>query len=181
MSESMEHPKAPRFRQPLTRREKWRADFPVDEAKDHFVARRDFTKFLILISGGFTLGQLWIGFSSLFRRPNGSREGLRIAGKSDLPIGGSLLFHFPTDKDSCVLVRLGAEEFVAFSTRCTHLLCPVGPRVEKGSFHCPCHNGWFDIRSGRRTAGPPERPLPRVRLETRGQDIFAVAMEPTTV
>jgi nitrite reductase/ring-hydroxylating ferredoxin subunit len=180
MSESTRYSQPPYSRQPISRREKWRADFPVDEKQDHFIARRDFTKFLILISGGFTFGQFWIALSTLFRGAKATPEGVRIAGKNDLPVGGSLVFHYPTEKDSCVLVRLAADEFVAFSNRCTHLMCPVVPRVDKGSFHCPCHNGWFDIRSGRRTAGPPERPLPRVRLETKGQDLFAVGIEKGT-
>ena len=53
----------PREQQP-----KWRRDFPVDTAEDEYVARRDFTKFLTLISGAFVFGHLWIGVKSLLRR-----------------------------------------------------------------------------------------------------------------
>lgn len=176
MDSTRSHP-PPFNKQPIDRKEKWRADFPVDEAQDHYVARRDFTKFLILISGGFTLGQFWIAISSLFKIRRDIPNGVRIAGKSDLPIGGSLVFHFPTEKDGCVLVRLSSSEFVAFSNRCTHLMCPVIPKVAQGSFHCPCHNGFFDIRTGRPTGGPPERPLPRVRLEVHNEGIFAMGVE----
>jgi Rieske Fe-S protein len=47
--------------------------------------------------------------------------------------------------------------------------------------HCPCHEGLFDLRSGRPVAGPPRRPLDIVRLQVRGDDIYAVGIEPRTV
>jgi Rieske Fe-S protein len=75
------------------------------------------------------------------------------------------------------LVRLTASEFVAYSQKCTHLSCAVIPRPELGSLHCPCHDGFFDLRSGRPTAGPPSRPLPRVVLDIRDGAIYATGME----
>jgi Rieske Fe-S protein len=42
---------------------------------------------------------------------------------------------------------------------------------------CPCHEGFFDLVSGRPIAGPPRRPLTRVHLDVRGGEIFAVALE----
>jgi Rieske Fe-S protein len=46
---------------------------------------------------------------------------------------------------------------------------------------CPCHEGYFDLESGRPLAGPPRRPLPRVLVEVRGQDIYATGVEIRTV
>jgi Rieske Fe-S protein len=43
-----------------------------------------------------------------------------------------------------------------------HLGCPV--RAFAGSFGCPCHGGQYDSE-GRRTAGPPVRPLNRYRTK----------------
>ena len=45
------------------------------------------------------------------------------------------------------------------------------------ALHCPCHNGWFDLESGRPTAGPPRRPLPRVTVEVRGGTVYATGVE----
>ncbi|MGH7505467.1 MAG: ubiquinol-cytochrome c reductase iron-sulfur subunit, partial [Longimicrobiales bacterium] len=59
----------------------------------------------------------------------------------------------------------------------THLLCPVIAQPERGRLHCPCHNGAFDIETGRPIAGPPERPLPRVRIEVRGDVVYATGIE----
>jgi Rieske Fe-S protein len=35
----------------------------------------------------------------------------------------------------------------------------------------------FDLRTGRQLAGPPPRPLPRIALEIRGDEIFATGVE----
>jgi Rieske Fe-S protein len=50
--------------------------------------------------------------------------------------------------------------FTAISNTCMHLGCPV--RAFTGSFGCPCHGGQYDAE-GRRTAGPPVRPLNRYK------------------
>jgi Rieske Fe-S protein len=56
----------------------------------------------------------------------------------------------------------------------------VQPRVAEGVIHCPCHNGYFDLASGRPVAGPPRRPLPRILLQVRGDQIYAVGVEERT-
>ena len=53
-----------------------------------------------------------------------------------------------------------AEQFVAISTRCMHLGCPVKFVEAAGRFICPCHGGVYDF-SGRVAGGPPVRPLDR--------------------
>ena len=47
---------------------------------------------------------------------------------------------------------------VAFSQQCTHLSCAVVPQPEQNRLFCPCHEGAFDLQSGRPIAGPPNRP-----------------------
>ena len=75
-----------------------------------------------------------------------------------------------------ILVRLGPDHFVAYDQQCTHLSCPVLPRPAEGKLHCPCHNGWFDLETGRPLAGPPRRALPRVLLEVRGDTVYATGI-----
>lgn len=52
------------------------------------------------------------------------------------------------------------NKFVALSSRCMHLGCPVRfvPAAER--FICPCHGGVYDFR-GMVAGGPPVRPLDR--------------------
>jgi Rieske Fe-S protein len=47
-------------------------------------------------------------------------------------------------------------------------------------FHRPCHNGWFDMETGRPTAGPPQRPLPRILLDVQGGIVYATGVEVST-
>jgi Rieske Fe-S protein len=98
----------------------------------------------------------------------------------DITVGAAIGFTYPNEHDPCLLVRLTPSEFVAFGQKCTHLSCAVIPRPEEGSFYCPCHEGRFDLRSGVPIAGPPRRPLTRIVLERRRQDIYAVGVEERT-
>lgn len=59
------------------------------------------------------------------------------------------------------------DEFIAVSTRCTHLGCPVRFVEASERFVCPCHGGVYDFRGGR-TGGPPVRPLDRFYTRVRG-------------
>jgi Rieske Fe-S protein len=61
------------------------------------------------------------------------------------------------------------EQFVAISTRCMHLGCPVRFTQAAARFICPCHGGVYDFQ-GIRTGGPPVRPLDRFYTRiTNGQ------------
>jgi len=159
----------------------WRQDFPIDWPQDLYVERRDFLKFLVLTSAAFTAGQAWIAAQNWYRRRSGQAPIQRIAGIHDIEVSGTLAFRYPNEHEPCLLVRVSATEFVAFNQKCTHLSCAVVPRPDEGSFFCPCHEGRFDLRSGVPIAGPPRRPLTRIVLERRGNDIYAVAIEERTI
>jgi nitrite reductase/ring-hydroxylating ferredoxin subunit len=170
---------APDFR-PSDVQPAWRQDFPIDWPQDQFVERRDFMKFMVLTSGALAVGQLWIAAQEWMRRMRGQPPRVRIASVDDLAAGGAIVFRYPGEHDTCLLVRTPAGELVAYNQKCTHLSCAVVPRLERGDLHCPCHNGSFDLASGRPLAGPPRRPLTRIQLEVRGRDIFAVGIEERT-
>ena len=158
----------------------WRQDFPIDWPQDLYVERRDFMKFLVLTSAAFTAGQVWIGAQNWYRRYSNRPPIQRLAAVGDLAVGGAIGFSYPAEHDPCLLVRVSDTEFVAFGQKCTHLSCAVIPRPQEGSFYCPCHEGRFDLRTGVPTAGPPRRPLTRVLLERRGDEIYAVGVEERT-
>jgi Rieske Fe-S protein len=52
------------------------------------------------------------------------------------------------------------NKFVALSSRCQHLGCPVRYTPAAQRFICPCHGGVYDFR-GMVAGGPPVRPLDR--------------------
>jgi len=58
------------------------------------------------------------------------------------------------------------NDFVAISTRCMHLGCPVRYVEASERFICPCHGGVYDIE-GKVSGGPPVRPLDRFYTRVR--------------
>jgi Rieske Fe-S protein len=62
------------------------------------------------------------------------------------------------------------EEYVAISTRCAHLGCPVRFVEAAGNFICPCHGGVYDFQ-GKVIGGPPVRPLDRFQTRVRGGQV----------
>lgn len=155
----------------------WRRDFPIDWPQDEIRSRRQFINLLALTSLAFVVGQVWVVLLSVLRRARGLPPRVAIARVDEVPVGGARLFHYPRDHDACLLVRLADDRFVAFGQKCTHLSCPVIPRPEEGRFYCPCHEGSFDLLTGRPLAGPPRRPLPRITLEVRDGTVFATGLE----
>src|SRR5438105_1216020 len=81
--------------QPESAQPAWRRDFPIDRPQDHYVARRDFTKFMVLTSLGFTVGQFWIAVQNWFRGRQGKPPVQPIASLTQLPVGKVLVFHYP--------------------------------------------------------------------------------------
>lgn len=79
----------------------------------------------------------------------------------------------------------------AFSRVCTHQHCIVSLNTDVNAINfgfnyatdhpaltCPCHLSVFDARqAGRAVSGPANLPLPRVRLELRGEDVVATGLE----
>ena len=60
--------------------------------------------------------------------------------------------------------------FIAISSRCAHLGCPVRWVDAAERFICPCHGGVYDLlgRARRRAAGAPARPLLHARERRSG-------------
>jgi Rieske Fe-S protein len=166
---------------PLATQPEWRKDFPIDWPVDQFVARRDFAKFLVLTSGAFAAGQAWIAAQDIVRKRRPAPPRVRIASLADVAAGSARVFAYPTEHDRCLLVRTADGELHAYSQSCTHLSCAVVPRLAEGVLHCPCHEGYFDLRTGKNIAGPPPRPLPRIVLAIEGDAVYAVGVEERAV
>ena len=54
---------------PVSEQPRWRHDFPIDVPQDDYVARRDFTKFMVLTSLAFVVGQVSIGVKNASGSP----------------------------------------------------------------------------------------------------------------
>ncbi len=154
----------------------WREEFSIFNADERYVGRRQFAKFLVLTSVGMFVGQAWILFKSLWTREPALPARV-IANIADVPVNGVKLFRYPTPDDPCILVRLNADTFVAYSQKCTHLSCAVHYVRESAQLVCPCHEGHFSARTGQVLQGPPPRPLPRILLRRDGAQLLAVGVD----
>ncbi|ADY26045.1 Rieske (2Fe-2S) iron-sulfur domain protein [Deinococcus proteolyticus MRP] len=91
-------------------------------------------------------------------------------------------------------ISVGEQHFAAFSRRCTHQGCPVvmvrdqevlalayNYRAEDAKhpqLGCPCHYSVFDpLKAGEAVFGQATLPLPRIALEVRGEQLYAVGRE----
>lgn len=57
-----------------------------------------------------------------------------------------------------IVIRIGQQNFRAFSATCTHLSCIVEYLKTKKIIYCNCHGGEYDL-TGKVIGGPPPKPL----------------------
>ncbi len=155
----------------------WKDEFSVHTADERYVTRRQFSKFLVLTSLAMLVGQVWIVVKSWFAPQPAAAPQVPVMRKGEIGIGEVKLFTYPTPQDHCILVRTAPETYVAYSQKCTHLSCAVYYSRESNKLECPCHKGFFAVDDGRVRAGPPQRPLPRIELETRGEELVAIGVK----
>ncbi len=155
---------------------KWRTDFPIEWEGDHYVSRREMVKFLTL--GSLLLAAAnWVTALAARLVGRDATAGKMVGLASVVEREGSMLFRYPTDKDPCIAVRTAEGKIVAYSQVCTHLSCAVVYSKPESKLICPCHNGSFNVTQGAPIGGPPTRPLPRIKLEQRGDELYATGVE----
>lgn len=154
--------------------EHWRKQFPVDSEQDVTRSRREFVGGLGVAAGAMACGQVALRTLTTNHKESEAgeahiatiEEGETLPKKlGEMTNGEAQLFHYPNEKSPCLFVKLDENTHVAFAQKCTHLCCPVIPEVDKGEFHCPCHHGSFDLKTGEPTAGPPRSPLAKVSVQ----------------
>ncbi len=163
---------------------KWREDFPFEHEGDDFITRRDFTRFLCVVSAGLTTGNGWILWKSRNHKAHNPPT-VEVCKTSDLEPGKWMVFNYPDDITPAMLIRRLNGDWIAYLQKCTHLACPVAyepNRDDSGeALTCHCHNGLFDINTGEGVAGPPRelRPLPRLVVEIDGDRVLITGFDYT--
>lgn len=155
----------------------WRRDFPYEAAAEEELTRREFARYLVAGAGAMAVGNVAIAAWTQLRTIN-TGEPRRIVALDQVAVNDTYLFSYPTDADPAILVRLDDREVVAFSQKCTHLGCVVYYEAAEHRWHCPCHEGNFETRTGAVLSGPPPRPLGRIDVEVRGDEIWALGYHP---
>lgn len=152
----------------------------IEKENERKLDRRSFMKTMVGAAGVFAVSTLpWgaIAAKELTGLKNKSYPKRKIADLSVLKVGDAVEFAYPGEHDSALLVRLGENEFRAYQNACTHLKCPVFWSKERGEMVCPCHHGFFDVKTGTPKAGPPKRPLPEITLQVEQGTICATGVK----
>jgi Rieske Fe-S protein len=147
----------------------WKRDFPYESAAEEEVTRREFARYLVGGAVVMAAGNVGLAAWTELRSIN-TGEPRAIVTLDEVDVGDTYLFQYPTAQDPAILVRLADRDVVAFSQKCTHLGCVVFYESDENRWHCPCHEGNFDARTGAVISGPPPRPLGRIDLEIRNDN-----------
>jgi Rieske Fe-S protein len=152
-------------------------EFPYERDEEAQVTRREFCNFLALTSTALFVGAAGFAAKSAIDARNEPHSApAQIPNAAQMPVGSSLNFRYPTEKDTAILVRVAETEYYAYGQKCTHLSCPVYFEKEHGRFECPCHEGAFDVKTGKVLYGPPPRSLDRIEIERRADgEVWAMA------
>ncbi|MFQ5824834.1 MAG: ubiquinol-cytochrome c reductase iron-sulfur subunit [bacterium] len=79
-----------------------------------------------------------------------------------------------SEKTGFVWVVTSAEEshrVMVLSAVCTHTGCNVSWQSSEEKFVCPCHGGQYNI-NGEVIAGPPPRPLEKIPIRIKNEQVF---------
>jgi menaquinol-cytochrome c reductase iron-sulfur subunit len=123
-----------------------------------------------------------VGFAlaPIFKKPDEIWESVgptsRFTAQTYKPVVFTLVEGIGEAGKTTAFVRKGSQKYgedpssyVAISTRCAHLGCPVNFVAAAQSFVCPCHGGVYDFQ-GKVIGGPPVRPLDRFQTRVvKGQ------------
>ncbi len=153
----------------------WKKDFPIHKQDAAQVSRRDFAKFLTLVSGGLMVGSGLVAAKAILL-PKEEVEGEHfVCDIKDIPVGGTKAFLIKESTIPYILIHLEDGSFRAYEQKCTHLSCAVYYQPGSGQIICPCHEGHFDAKTGNVLAGPPPRPLPSLNVIVKDQAIYVTA------
>jgi nitrate/nitrite transporter NarK len=164
---------------PLKARPAWEADFPHERVEATHVSRREFAKFLCLVSGGLCAGTAFVAVKDRLLPPHrivGEHPVCRVA---DVPAGGTFSFTVPGSHTPYVLIHLESGEWRAFEQKCTHLACAVFYKPGTGKNRVPLSQRL--VRRANR-GGDPGSPAPTIAAAEavilRGEDILSPSSPP---
>ncbi|MGV9453406.1 Rieske (2Fe-2S) protein [Streptomyces sp. NPDC003635] len=91
-----------------------------------------------------------------------------LGAESEVAKGSAKLY-----RDHNVVVSRDADGALkAYSTICTHALCPIN-KLEGTKLSCPCHGSEFDATSGEVLRAPATAPLKELPVEAKNGRIVA--------
>jgi len=124
------------------------------------------------IAGFFVAREKWSHATDAIASANGygsppAAAGVLLAPLSAVPTGGGVVLA----SKGIVLTRDSDGVVHGFSSICTHEGCTLAA-VANGTIDCPCHGSRFNATTGAVVNGPATRPLPKVQVVLRNNDVF---------
>jgi len=153
----------------MSNKSHWKESYPVSQAEEHRVSRRELAKFACMGVAACACAQ---GVRRTLLPAPRAADSIPVAREGELAPGESKLFKYPTDDHPAILIRLDDGRHVAYSQSCTHLMCPIHFDAKRDQLVCPCHQGFFNPRDGSVISGPPPRALPSFPVSTKNGMIF---------
>jgi quinol---cytochrome c reductase iron-sulfur subunit, bacillus type len=107
---------------------------------------------------------LWQSVGPLEQFKIGATVQVNLVTSSPLPWDG------PAQRVGAWLRRDDQQNFTVYSSKCTHLGCPVRWIPSAELFMCPCHGGVY-FKDGEVAAGPPPKPLQQFPVRVAGGQV----------
>lgn len=163
----------------------------VDAPTQPTPPRRSFFRWATALGAFLTAGLVGIPslrafVSPAFRRPKKVRW-IPLGEADQIEAGVPVRFDFAeTINDAWVETRAlrgvwiyteDNQTFTVYNGHCPHLACSYGFDQDKGIFHCPCHHGLFDLKTGAVLGGPPPRPLDSLDTKVENGILYASYQE----
>ncbi len=151
----------------------WKADFPIKKREAGYVSRREFLKVMTFFSGLMAVTNVFIPLFNHFHKRKRIKDYYTGVNVDTLKVGEQTTFYINQDhRNPYMLIRMAENEWKVYEQKCTHLSCGVIYKHEEGVIFCPCHHGVFDADSGNVLQGPPPRPLPKLAVVVKGDQIY---------
>lgn len=157
----------------------WKRDFPIRQEEATHISRREFAKFLGILSGSLALGNGAVVVKSIAFPGNDPEGEYFVCNESEVAVGQMKQFvlEHAVREIPYILIHLDKGEWRSFEQKCTHLSCAVRYRADIDQIECPCHHGYFDSRTGAPLQGPPPRALPELAVRVRDGKVYVAAKE----
>jgi arsenite oxidase small subunit len=152
----------------------------INKNNERSLDRRGFMKTMVGAAGLFAVSSLpWGAVAAKELMKLGDKEYPKhfVAKAGSLKVGDTVKFHFPSEHDDALLIKLGENNYKAYQNACTHLRCPVFWDGHEENLICPCHHGKFDVNNGAPIAGPPRRPLPEIVIKEENDSLYAIRVK----
>ena len=156
----------------------WKRDFPYEALSEEEVTRREFARYLVLGAGTMAAANAGIALWTQLRTIN-TGEPRAITELAAVEVGGTFLFRYPapTTRRSSSVSPMPRSSHSVRSAPTSDASSTTRTTSER--WHCPCHEGNFEARTGAVISGPPTRPLGRIDVEVRDDGMIWALGRPT--